>query len=550
MRNSEIILVGDMKLDSEYRNVLTYSESEMLALCRQKQIATASNYSFLKPGENVIIVGFDYATCLKCDYIAFQNSDYSNKWFFAFVNRVEYSTESATKLHYQIDEFSTWFDYWSPKTCYIVREHVNDDSIGANTIPEGLETGPYAIVSEPIKLNNYDSGTYICMGVSALPDEIVVDDNAKTKTFNGIYSGLYYLIFSDADFVTNMITIYDKKAMADAIVNLFLVPKVFAIDTDSAQACAGNIDGIPYAFFLPYAVNSFYTIVDNYSFNINNSLARGYVPGNKKLFTYPYNYFVLTNNAGTDIEMRYENFVNNTPSFKIIGSITPGCSIRCIPKNLFISDNANSFNAYNYGIQGAKFPVCSWNSDTYTNWLTSNGVNMFVSSISQMAQIGIGALMMAGAPFTGGTSGVVGGSMIAGGLAGLVGNASEVYQHNLIPEQARGNTSAGDISYSSGNTVFTVYRMSIKPEYAKCIDDMFTKIGYKVNRNKYPNLTGRENYNFVQIANTENIGYSNKTISVPASSMDIINKIFRNGTTLWHNYTNLGDYSVSNNIVN
>ena len=38
-------------------------------------------------------------------------------------------------------------------------------------------------------------------------------------------------------------------------------------------------------------------------------------------------------------------------------------------------------------------------------------------------------------------------------------------------------------------------------------------------------------------------------ISVPKDSMDIINRAFRNGTTIWHNHNNLGNYSLSNNIV-
>ena len=32
-------------------------------------------------------------------------------------------------------------------------------------------------------------------------------------------------------------------------------------------------------------------------------------------------------------------------------------------------------------------------------------------------------------------------------------------------------------------------------------------------------------------------------------NMDIINKICRNGVTIWHNHANIGNYSLNNSIV-
>ena len=61
----------------------------------------------------------------------------------------------------------------------------------------------------------------------------------------------------------------------------------------------------------------------------------------------------------------------------------------------------------------------------------------------------------------------------------------------------------------------------------------------------------RQNYNYIQIAREDNIGYDNmhNGISVPASAMETINNIYRSGVTIWNNHTNFGDYSVSNNIT-
>lgn len=88
-------------------------------------------------------------------------------------------------------------------------------------------------------------------------------------------------------------------------------------------------------------------------------------------------------------------------------------------------------------------------------------------------------------------------------------------------------------------------------EYAAIIDDWFNRFGYKINRVKIPNQIGRRYWNYIQIGSSENIGYSpsNASRSVPASSMEIINTIYRNGTTIWHDHANIGNYSLNNTIV-
>ena len=139
--NSEIILVKNIKLDKNYINVLSYSESEMLELCRKNAIAIQDDYSFIRQNNNNIYYNFTYDQCLQANYIAFQNKDYSNKWFFAFIEDIVYKGDNNTEIIYKIDSWSTWFDYWQKKPCYINRQHVNDDTIGKHTIPENLDVG-------------------------------------------------------------------------------------------------------------------------------------------------------------------------------------------------------------------------------------------------------------------------------------------------------------------------------------------------------------------------------------------------------------------------
>lgn len=140
--NSKIILVKNINIDRQYTNVLSYTEAQMLELCISQEhlVAQAENYSFLR-NTGTIMAGFTYAQCLQANYIAFQNPDYSNKWFFAWIDDVIYKGDKNTEITFTVDAWSTWFDKWNKKVCFINRQHVNDDTIGLHTIPENLDVG-------------------------------------------------------------------------------------------------------------------------------------------------------------------------------------------------------------------------------------------------------------------------------------------------------------------------------------------------------------------------------------------------------------------------
>lgn len=115
----------------------------------------------------------------------------------------------------------------------------------------------------------------------------------------------------------------------------------------------------------------------------------------------------------------------------------------------------------------------------------------------------------------------------------------------MTPPQVNGNTNNGDIMMSMNENCFHVFKMSIRYDYAKRIDDYLTRYGYKVNELKTPNITSRQNFNYIQISSDSVFGYG----EIPEKYMDEINKIVRNGTTIWHNHANIGNFSVSNNII-
>lgn len=80
---------------------------------------------------------------------------------------------------------------------------------------------------------------------------------------------------------------------------------------------------------------------------------------------------------------------------------------------------------------------------------------------------------------------------------------------------------------------------TIRSEFAQRIDDFFDRFGYKTNRLKVPNITGRPSWNYVKTISATVTG------SVPFGDMTKIKATLNNGITFWHGDF-VGDYGRSN----
>lgn len=519
---SRIILAKNIKVDRNYNNVLSYSEDEMLSLCQTNKVIEADNYSFIRTNQT-ILCGFDYEICLQANYIAFQNPDYSNKWFFAWIDEVNYKGDNNTEIVYTIDSWSTWFDYWQPQTCFVIREHVNDDTIGLHTINENLNVGEIIeeTESEDVSLSQY---TYLAISSSWNP--------ATEKQFSGItvynnqvFGNEIHLISMNPVSNLSNFLLYIKKTNSDDhiedIKDVFIIPDAL-ITPSSLILNEGSIGEQDFSFYtLPFSTSnaSFTTNIEKrYTFS-------DYTPKNNKCFVYPYNYLYVSNNVGNQNIYKYEDFSNNDyATFETQLAISVGVSGRLVPKNYRkkITDDDESLPL-------AKYPTCCWSVDSYINWLTQNAVNL-------PQQIFNNLLM----PFSSLNPIQIG----ANTVNAIADSISPFYEASLMPN-IEAPKNVGDVNYSAKRNTFTFRCMRVKTEFLQTIDDYFTRFGYKINRVKVPNITGRQNFNFVEIGSEDVIGYG----TVPSNYMNNINNACRKGVTIWHNHTNLGNFNVSNNII-
>ena len=549
-KQGEIILCKGIKLDKDYENVLSYSESSMVSLCDNAKIYRGSNYSFMG-NENTINVEVPYADAMYCNYIAFKNPRFGNKWIFGWVTDVKLISPFVTEITWEKDVWSTWYARFDVGKAFIEREHVSDDSFGKHTIPEGLETGEYIIKSETSSTELADVCPVVCATVAPDADsgEYVYGSYCGNR-----YESLGYYIFKgsmmstydggdQADAIAAYINRINNNFSNDAIVSIFMAPKKLVgwtgdgswTNFTAGYAYRDALDVFVHTNPISTDYNIPYTFTD---LEVTRPTTFGsYTPVNNKCYVYPYQYINLTNNNGGNGIYNYEEFSSNKPKFEITGIVTPSCSIRAVPKNY-----KGQSKSYNDGIQGGKYPICSWNNDLFTNWMTQQGVNIALEYAKDVMTIGAG---VATGLATGGVATALGAGLASGGISGILSTMAKVREHSLVPAQARGNTNGGDVGAANSKITFTAQLIQVKEEYIKCIDSYFSRFGYKVNEVKTPNLNSRTQFNFIKVGGMDELVRGN----IPASDLEKINQIFRKGVTIFHNYSNIGDYTISNTIV-
>ena len=536
-------------IDKDYQHTLYFaSANDQYNYFHGKKKKEYTDFSFQRH-DNIIRIPEHIDTLLAagCNYVMYKNPSYSNKWFYAFIEDMEYINDGRTDVKIRTDCIQTWMFNINVKPSFVEREHAATDEIGDHTIDEGLETGEFVVNN--LRQFTYGSNMSIIIAVNKIVEGTSSAFIGGTL-YHGIYSGLLYYAFdySEANKINDFIEKYDKAGAGDSIICMFLAPDVLAANPEDGKVHSGDL--IP-GTALPDSVviNKPFDRADFewgkeivYEFSTNN--IDGYVPRNKKLMCYPYRYLLACNNAGTSVPYKFEKFYVDSdngktlyePTFAIYGSLTVGCSVRMIP----LCYNGIRTENEDEGITMGKFPAINWSSDAYTNWLTQNGVNIAINLASGAGQI------IAGAAIAAGTSGIgagIGGGTIIGGVSQIASTLGQIHQQSFAPPQAKGNLNSGDVTTARNKNTFFFYTMSVKKEVAAIIDEYFDMYGYKCHRVKIPEKAHRAAYWFTKTID------ANITGNIPQKDLQVIKDCYNNGITFWRNTASFRDYSVANGIV-
>lgn len=447
-----------------------------------------------------------------CNYIMFQNTNFGTKWFYAFITGINFINVNMCTVDFEIDVMQTWYFEMQIKQCYVEREHTNNDSIGNNIVEENLELGNLVSNGNIFRTGVFggknDWGIMVAANMSASMG------NPSRQYWGGVFSGIDYIFFNSTQLndLNTWLDNVNTEGKNDSIVAIYMCSSKFF----KAQADVVEISG-------------------NFAKNLDN--IDGYVPKNKKLFTYPYNFLAVTNFTGNCATYRYEFFTTSDVGYSVFGDCTPSASYVWVPKNYNGMDKD-----FNDCISLTGLPLCSWTSDSYLAWLAQNQSNLGLTNLASTGAV------------IGGLAGIIGGGLsgniglfdfgvksTVAGVAGVAHNLAKISDSKAIPDHVKGNQ-VNNTMFASGYFDFGMIQMSVNKHYAKIIDEYFSMYGYATHRVKKPNITGRESWNYVKTIDAKIEG------NICFDHLALIKSIFNNGITFWHG-DYIGNYGRSNNIV-
>ena len=520
------------------------------------------------------------------NYGYYDNSNGSTtKRYYFWIASKEYISPELTYLNIYIDVIQTWMFQMRFGQCMIERCHVDDDTIGKHTYPETFELGELVT----IKSDKVEELTGNVCYFMATTDE----DNFTGSKFGKIYSGFSLRKYeeNETERLTADIKSMMEKGKADAIAFIFTYPRQFLSDT-ILDYIGGNgtiteADKITKTkVFKPELTKFIYH-------------SKEYKPKNNKLFTYPYNFITITNNAGGNVVLKNEEFDDPRNMSFVIDSV--------LGQNptfeLFPSCYSGKTASYEDAISLQGFGLCSWNNDNYSNWFANHRNTLNAQSQNSIASfkagnkaaemawdtgdvnsrlhtgVGyVGAGMTAGAGVGNLLSGNIGGAWNSAANAAfqtyqtdvnrqstlntlnndlstayLMNNTSYQNENRSImaavqdakvqPNTCKGDTTACGIDVARGTNTFYIRQTGIKPEYAKMVDMYFQMYGYQVNTLGYPSyyMNTREKWNYIKTVGCTVLG------TIPMDDKREIESIFNTGITFWHGDVTFR-YDVENTI--
>lgn len=493
-------MLTNVPLDSTYTDTLTFSSaSAQASYFAGKAQQTFSNLTPVRI-TNAIRIPTSADSVYNCNYVMFQNANFGSKWFYAFIKEIEYVNVNMCMVHIELDAMQTWMFNYTVKPSFVEREHVTDDTRGANLVPENLELGEYVFADHNKSGLSNSSRIYVASTVDSN------GENVEGGMYGGTYAGVNYYSFATAADANAYISALTTANKSDAIVSVFMAcPQLFPTK-----------DGGP--AHVEFSINNLF---DNF---------QGYKPKNNKLFTYPYFFLYCTNLQGNTAEFRYEFFDNPGKSeFTMFGNATCNPTITLVPLNYKYPEGNGNLNE-KMTLDG--FPQCAYNIDTYKAWLAQNGASTAVSVLGTAGGVAAG---IAGSVLSGGTLAIAG---AVGGVTAIASTVAKVTATSAKPAQAKGSPGASSL-YDYGVLDFHFYKTTITAEFARIIDNFFDMFGYAVNRVKVPNITGRPSWNYVKTTDVKIVG------SIPFDDMNTIKANFNRGITFWHGDW-VGDYTRAN----
>lgn len=553
--NTNVKICRYVHLDPTYQHTIYFAN----ATAQYEYFASKAKYSlsklyFTRYSKGVLRVQLDIGDLYDCNYLMFQNASFSEKWFYAFITRVEYANNGMSLIYFTIDIMQTWFFDYEIMPSFVLREHAMTDVAGDNIVPED-------VVADVQYINGVNESRIICEGNYVLSSVEVSDDYRPTDPSDphhyDFLPGYTYDPTSGLSMPYEVYAIGNQIATPQALLDFIQI----LIDGGQAEALMGIVP---------------------YFSDVSVSLSRpssigGYTPRNKKLLTGQYCRYtfelcgnkievpmdVVPNPVVTSIGKNSTRSIYGFTEYRVYlsnyaGAAFPTSMSIAIPVSAFkwaYNDYANTVALQN---EATAMMLARENVEYRRDWASSlgNTAQAITDAGSAVASVvGADKILNPGKAVGDIVSSAVHAANVTtqegftmyelGKHIDVHSEAISRHHANMKAPQTGGSTNANKLlcdkqMYLSGY-VWTVLRAD-----AERIDKYFDMYGYATNQVKTPNRNGRKHFNYVKTAGIE------LHANCPQEDAEMIKKIYENGITFWNYGDEVGSYTdaiINDNTV-
>lgn len=539
------LYIGVVPWNSDLKNVQSYnSRAEQISTIQGLLSNKYEHINIIRRDSDLILRGVN-EDLTQCNYLMYQNKDISDKWYFAFIDNVQYNSLNSVIISHTIDVWQTYqFDITYYKNL-ILRAHVakSADTVGRWLAPEPISVAP----EFERKHNVFNNFSWLPQYV--LHSTSVFNNSTKKYEYKGNGTGAtlsaeYGIFVDDADDVQTVVKNYGKLSaaealksndddkysnwIADLLTGQTIDKAVKLISTTSISQLQDHRNELIGLYAIPawvhdgtnkYATNNIkkkeVTVVLP-----TTTLACGYAPRNKKMLSSLCKAYLFYNENGFKLPLKPELFTSGSPSFTV--------------KSTELSTNGFILQIGSYADYTAKTNKISYRCENRLGYDANTGLDKVLNTLTSA----VGVVNAVGSVASQAYAGNVGGA-----VQGAVGAVQQsINMIDALGQRGVSTGASGDIMSITENRAMPIFA-DVSPTEAQCryIDDYLDVYGYAINEigkiSSY--MKNRSNWNYIQVANC------NIKVSAPNDDFNKLKQMFESGVTIWHK--NFGDYDQNNN---
>ena len=250
--NSTIVLYKNIDVDKDHQHTIYFENraaQDLYFTNPSRMVYTFFEYSYIRETRSIrvgldAVNGIYYADLYRCNYLRFKNTSFYDKWFYAFIDKIEYVNNNCAEIYFTIDPMQTWLIGvdWFSDDCYIEREHSVTDNIGDNLIEENMEVGDYVFgdTVDMVDTQNRVIDLSVMSLVVAIAEHVTWDAQynpsfsaleGATYTGDKNVSALHYEFFEDSvdgmELFSKFMKAVNDAGKAEEIFAIFWFPTYF-----------------------------------------------------------------------------------------------------------------------------------------------------------------------------------------------------------------------------------------------------------------------------------------------------------------------------------